>query len=55
VYPLSNVLWRVLYLNLPELHFIILGFIFSMINGMVFPSYSIFFGEILDVSFGQGS
>ena len=44
------VLGRVLYLNSPEMHYLILGFLFSAVNGMVFPAYSIFFGEILEVS-----
>ena len=49
-YSLADVLCRLLYLNSPELHFLILGFIFSTISGTIFPAYSIFFGEILQVS-----
>lgn len=49
-YTLASVLCRVLHLNLPEIHFVVIGFIVSVISGMVLPAYSIFFGELLEVS-----
>ncbi|XP_065886381.1 ATP-dependent translocase ABCB1-like isoform X2 [Dysidea avara] len=48
-YSLIVVLWRILQLNLPELPYIILALIFAIIGGMAFPSYSLFFGELLEV------
>ncbi|XP_065886383.1 ATP-dependent translocase ABCB1-like isoform X2 [Dysidea avara] len=47
-YSLIVVLWRILQLNLPELPYIILALIFAIIGGMAFPSYSLFFGELLE-------
>jgi len=44
------VLWRILQLNLHELPYIILALIFAIIGGMAFPVYSLFFGEVLEVS-----
>ena len=42
-------------LNKPEIMFIILGLVFAIISGLVFPSFAVFTGELLDVSIRRQS
>jgi len=49
-YSMVNVLRRTLVLNKSELIFIAMGFFFAIISGLIFPSFAVFLGELLDVS-----
>ena len=42
-------------LNKPEIMFIILGLVFAIISGLIFPSFALFTGELLDVSSYAGN
>ena len=48
-YSTVNVFWRTLVLNKPEIVLIILGLVFAVISGLIYPSFAVFLGELLEV------
>ncbi|CAM1323324.1 pgp-2 (predicted) [Pycnogonum litorale] len=45
----SNVVWNTFKLNFPELHFIIVGLILTVLVGISYTVYSYYFGQVLNI------